>query len=282
MPERIEVMPRVISISSMDATAQSAPSVHVLKVENHGDKPMRVINASCNDPKVDVVTSEVIAGRKYRVQVRLPANYAIPSTGAGVLIKTNDDESPVLTVSIGQSARRTSPRTNVANRNKPAAPRTRKPRPVLETIGKPAPDFDLQTMDGFPVTNRELIGHPATVLNFFAPNCPHCKRQIPKLENVRQQFEPLGIRFVNVSEKMRKDFTPDEVLSVVSELGANAELAIDPGNKVGRSFKATGYPCLIVIRKNGVIDHVISGNKKNLESDMTAKLEAILSSTDES
>lgn len=275
VPERIEVMPRVIALPPTSAGA-TAPSVHVLRVENHGSKPVRVINASCNDPKVEVVLGEVIANRKYRIQVRLPASYVVPATGASVLIKTNDDEIPVLNVSIGQSARRTNRQENTVNRQKPRPRKPKKRRPVLDTVGNPAPEYDLQTMDGFPVTNRELIGHPATVLNFFAPNCPHCKRQIPKLEQVRQQFEPLGFRFVNVSERMRKDFTPDEVLSVVSGLGANAELAIDAGNKIGRRFKATSYPCLIVIGSNGVIEHVVSGNKKTLVPDLSAKLESIL------
>ncbi len=275
VPERIEVLPRVIALPSTSADA-TASSVHVLRVENHGSKPVRVINASCNDPKVEVVLGEVVADRKYRIQVRLPANYVIPHTGASVLIKTNDDEMPVLNVTIGQSARRTNRQENVVNRQKTQPRKPKKRRPVLDTVGNPAPEYDLQTMDGFPVTNRELIGHPATVLNFFAPNCPHCKRQIPKLEQIRQQFEPLGFRFVNVSEKMRKDYTPDEVLSVVSELGANAELAIDAGNKIGRRFKATSYPCLIVIGSNGVIEHVVSGNKKTLVPDLSAKLESIL------
>lgn len=280
MPERVEVLPRVISlVKPGNADTTDAPCVHVLNLQNNGDKPVHVTGALCEDSKVNVVTKEVLPGRKYRVQVRFPANYALPPTGASVILKTDDPEFPVLTVAVGQSTRRATPPRQIA-RNTPRQPNRTKPaprkRPVLETIGKPAPAYDLKTLDGFPVTNLELEGHPATVLNFFAPNCPHCKKQLPKVEQIRLQFEPMGVRFVNVSEKMRKDFTPEEVLSVVSDLGANAELAIDPGNVVGRRFKATGYPCLVVIDPKGVVSHVVSGNKKNIVEDVSSKLEALV------
>ena len=51
---------------------------------------------------------------------------------------------------------------------------------------------------------------------------------------------------------------------------------IDAGNVIGRRFKATGYPCLIVIDGKGVISHVVSGNKKNIVEDVSEKLNALV------
>ena len=143
-------------------------------------------------------------------------------------------------------------------------------------IGQPAPQYLLQTVDGTIVSNAELEFHPATVLNFFAPNCPHCKRQIPNVEKIRRRYEPMGVRFINIGEKMRKQFSPDETLGVLAELGANMELAMDPGNLVGQRFKATGFPCLFVIRPDGVIDHVVIGNKADIEEVVASRLESLL------
>lgn len=278
MPERIEVLPRVISIPTPSPTDKNdTPSVYVLNLRNNGEKPVSVVSAMCDDPNVKVVLKEVFNGRKYRVQAQLPENYQLPHTGANVVLTTDDAEVPALSVPIVQTARRATQPRQVAHNTKRSTPRKRRRRPVLDTVGKPAPQYDLKTMEGFPVSNRELVGHPATVLNFFAPNCPYCKRQLPKVEKIRKQFEPMGVRFVNVSERMHKDFTPDEVVSVVSGLGANSELAIDPGNVVGRRFKATGYPCLIVIDTQGVINHVVSGNKKNIIHDVTEALDSLVS-----
>lgn len=277
IPERVEVLPRVISISkSTPDAADEEPTVHVINIQNNGEKPVKVVGATCDDPKVGVVLKEVFTGRKYRVQVRMPSAYELPPSGANVFLKTDDTEFPVLTVAVGQSAHRTPLRSHQVARNSAKRVTPPRRRPVLDTVGKPAPEYDLKTIEGFPVSNRELVGHPATVLNFFAPNCPHCKRQLPKVEQIRQQFEPMGIRFVNVSERMHKDFTPDEVISVVSNLGANSELAIDSGNVVGRRFKATGYPCLIVVDSRGQVSHVVSGNKKNIVDDVTQALESLL------
>lgn len=275
MPERIAVTPRVIAPQSSAGTGDAPPLSHVLSIQNNGPTEVRVAGVSCSDPRVVTKLFEIRPGRRYRAVVQLPPDYSPPDNGAEIIIKTDDGQSPVLTVPIGHSVPRRPPTRQTAKRPTNAT-KPRRKKPVLETIGKPAPAYSLETVEGIRVSNSELEFHPATILNFFAPNCPHCKRQIPKVEQIRLTYEPLGVRFVNVSEKMRKDFTTDEVLAVLSDLGANLELAIDPGNKVGRQFKATGYPCLIVLRPDGVIDHVVSGNKRDIDQVVSAKLDALL------
>ena len=75
---------------------------------------------------------------------------------------------------------------------------------------------------------------------------------------------------------MKKAYTSDEVQEAVAAMGSNLELAIDSGNKIGRRFKVTGFPCLFIVRPDGVIDHVIAGNKKNIGEVVGGKLDSIL------
>ena len=75
---------------------------------------------------------------------------------------------------------------------------------------------------------------------------------------------------------MRKDDAPQQIQEVPASLGCNTELASDGGNKIGRRFKATDFPCLFMIRDGGAIEHVINGNKKKLTETVRDKLHDIL------
>lgn len=154
----------------------------------------------------------------------------------------------------------------------PAPPR---PRPD-DLVGKPSAAFSLTTVDGKPLSNTELANAPATVLNFFAPNCGYCKKQIPRLETVRKTYAEKGVRFVNVAETMGKEFTQEETLAILKELGAELEVARDPGNKVGQLFNTSGFPTMVVVGKSGKVEAVNVGNVGDLETRLQGQLDALI------
>ena len=145
-----------------------------------------------------------------------------------------------------------------------------------DLVGQAAPAFTLTTVDGKPLSNAELAKGPATVLNFFAPNCGFCKKQIPRLETVRKTYADKGVRFVNVVETMGKEFTQEETQTILKGLGAELEVARDPGNKVGPLFNATGYPTMIVVGKSGKVEAVNVGNVGDLETRLAGQLDALI------
>ncbi len=155
----------------------------------------------------------------------------------------------------------------------PAAPSRARPE---DMVGKAAPAFSLTTVGGKPLSNGELANAPATVLNFFAPNCGYCKKQIPRLETIRKTYTDKGVRFVNVVESMGKEFSEEETLAILKELGAELEVARDPGNKVGPLFNATGYPTMVVVGKSGKVEAVNVGNIGDLESRLQGQLDALI------
>lgn len=295
VPSRIEVSPPTIAIRALSGEGNGATAgiTQALQVNNHSTEPIRVVEASCSDAGVKTSVFEINPGRRYRVLVELPANYRPPQSGAWVTLKTDDEHTPAIEVPIGGSPQRTasSPQQQrTAATGAPSSPSSPAPAghsatnpptpqrtvPAMELVGTPAPKMSISTLDGAPVGNEEFGYHPATVLNFFAPNCGFSKKQIPKVEQLRGEYETLGVRFVNVCETMRKAFTPDEVRLVMAELNSNIELAMDPGNRIGRLFRVSGYPLLVVVGEDGRIDHVVSGNKANLVETVGERLRALV------
>lgn len=160
-----------------------------------------------------------------------------------------------------------------------AAAKPTRRRPALDMVGKPAPKFTLTTLDGKPVSNAEFSKSKATVLNFVAPNCGYCKRSLPKVEKVRKEYEAKGVRFVNVMQKMRKDFTNDQIMEVLNKTGSKLEVTMTDfaaNNAVGRQFKATSFPTMFVVDKNGKVTNVNVGAKANLDTLLKGQLDALL------
>ncbi|MCA0969032.1 redoxin domain-containing protein [Halobacillus litoralis] len=54
-------------------------------------------------------------------------------------------------------------------------------------MGDPAPDFELETLDGKTVTLSELKGQKV-FLNFWATWCPPCREEMPEMEKFHQEF----------------------------------------------------------------------------------------------
>lgn len=149
-------------------------------------------------------------------------------------------------------------------------------RPALTMIGLAMPAFAIQTLEGTPVGDDEIPRVPATVLNFIAPNCGFCRRQLPLVESIRDEYEKKGVRFINIIQTMRKAVPRDEAIKTIEAAGSKMELAYEPDNKVGALFKVRSFPTLAVVRRDGRIETVIVGAKKNIDVLLRTQLDAIL------
>lgn len=266
VPPRIEIQPNVISLArpKADAPPSTEATSRIIRVTNYEKNPVKVLEATCDDPAVTVSVTERKPGEAYTVQVTMPAGYQPPSEGKTVTIKTDDAKKPVYTIPIQWS-------------EPPAAQSARQlVKPADSLVGQPAPSFNLTTLDGKPV-NNDTLSQAVTVLDFFAPNCGFCKKQIPRIEPIREKFADKGVRFVAVSQKMgSKEFTQQEVVDIINGMNFKGELALDHSNTTGPLFKAGSFPTMVVIGKSGKVEAVNSGNLGDLETRLTGQLEALL------
>jgi hypothetical protein len=116
----------------------------------------------------------------------------------------------------------------------------------------------------------------ATVLNFIAMNCGFCRKQVPVVERVRAEYERAGVRFINVVQRMRKDYTTDEAVEILAGLGSNLECATDFGNSVGPKFDASTFPTMVIIDRAGIVRHVNIGARKNLGQALREQIGAMI------
>ncbi len=271
VPDRLEVQPSVIVLSPSRSGEDTTGVSRVIRFTNFGKDPVKVLEATVDDPTVTVNVAERKAGENYTVQVQMPAGYSPPAGGRTITLKTDDKEKPTITVPIQGSAAAPTPQ-KVTTEKEAAA----KPEGPKAAISKPAPPFKLTTIDGKEVTNETLKGSVA-VLDFFAPNCGFCKKQIPRLETIRAEYAEKPVRFINVSQKMgAKEFTQEEVVNLMKEMGFRGELALNHTNELGQMFQASGFPTMVILDKEGKVAVTNVGNLGDLEERMKKQLNALI------
>jgi thiol-disulfide isomerase/thioredoxin len=102
-------------------------------------------------------------------------------------------------------------------------------------------DLDLQDVD---LTNKK--GN-IMILNFWATWCAPCKREMPSLAKLSNQFPQIKVYAINMEKpnklRVRDFFRSIDVVSL--------DTYYDPGFKLVKQFKMRGLPTSILIDKNG-------------------------------
>jgi len=123
------------------------------------------------------------------------------------------------------------------------------PTPVPQ-VGNPAPDFQLQSLDGQAVSLSALRGRPV-LLNFWATWCGPCQIEMPFLQEAFDDSEwsekGLVILAVNQGESpsRAKQFMERNDLSFLVLLDTNFE--------VSEAYNASRIPVTFFIDKDGII-----------------------------
>ena len=137
-----------------------------------------------------------------------------------------------------------------------ATPDTEEPQAAAateESSALPAqlPDFTLGDLEGKP---RSILSWPgkSMIVNFWAPWCAPCRREIPLLRELQKQHGPEGFQIVGVAVDLRED-----VVKYAQEIGIDYPVLIgeqdglDAVNKFGQG--SIGFPFTVFTDNQGRI-----------------------------
>ncbi len=138
-------------------------------------------------------------------------------------------------------------------------------------IGRPAPAFDLERLNGDRVSLAELRGHPVLV-NFWASWCNPCRDEMPEivLRYQRLHQEGLEVLAINLTDQERKK----DIQRFVGELRLPFPVLLDVNGKVRRRYRLTGVPMTVFVDTAGVVAGVHTGpmTSKMLDRGLTSIL----------
>lgn len=115
------------------------------------------------------------------------------------------------------------------------------------SVGQPAPNFELQTINGDRLSPSDLKGK-VVLLNFWATWCVPCQQEMPLLQDRASRFPEnlvvLGINYDEPSSLVR-DF--------VTGLKITFPILLDPGAKAQILYRVRGYPTTVILDGQGMI-----------------------------
>jgi thiol-disulfide isomerase/thioredoxin len=147
-----------------------------------------------------------------------------------------------------------------------AAKRSARMARELQVIGKPAPAQVNATTwyAGESVANLDLASGTSLVV-FFEEWCPHCKREVPKMQATYEKFADKGLNMMACT-KVTKSSTEEKVQSFVETNNLQFPVFKEDG-KLSQYFNVSGIPAAAVV-KDGKI--VWRGHPANISDAMLA------------
>ena len=119
----------------------------------------------------------------------------------------------------------------------------------MNPIGKLAPDFTLESLEGKNVTLSGYHGH-AVLLNFWATWCGPCKIEMPWFVELQKEYGPQGLEIVGVA---MDDASKDEIQKFAKEMGVNYTILLGK-EAVGQQYGGVDVlPTTFFIDRKGQI-----------------------------
>lgn len=142
---------------------------------------------------------------------------------------------------------------------------------IKNSIGKKSPKFYVRTINNKKISSKKMLGNKVVVLNFWFHTCPPCKKEIPKLNELQNQYKDddevtfiaIGLDDKTTINKFLKQHPIDYDI-------------VDDGRWLANKFEITSYPTNIIIDKNGVIQFFEIGYKSSIKGLMTNKIDELL------
>lgn len=123
-------------------------------------------------------------------------------------------------------------------------------RNVSQLMDKPAPAFDLESLDGRRVSLASYRGKPVAV-TFWASWCGPCRMELPALTRFYQQTRKSGSDFEILAISI--DDTREAAQGAANTLKIPFPVLLDLDSRIAGSYHVDSIPTLFVIDKSGKV-----------------------------
>lgn len=153
------------------------------------------------------------------------------------------------------------------------------PEKYAKMIGKEPPNFKLTDLNGNEESPLFYKGFTNLLLVFWSPSCPHCRRELPRLENLyNKKGKDLNLKIVSVvGVPDKKDKTFDEIVATARLIALQDKISfpvvLDTGMKQRVAYNVEGVPSLFLVDMNGKIRNAWSGESPNVGMNIECAIE---------
>ena len=140
-------------------------------------------------------------------------------------------------------------------------------------VGTPLPKLALWKLDGQETQLAAAADRKATVLIFWAIWCAESVDDLPAVSRLVAAYQSRGVAFyaINVGDP------PGEVRRFVSRSPLVSTVLLDPRGQSSSALRLTQLPAVALVRPNNTIRAILHGSAQQLQGELTAQLDALLS-----
>jgi len=139
------------------------------------------------------------------------------------------------------------------------------------TDSGPAPDFALKSQSGENLRLSEFQGE-VVMINFWASWCGPCRQEMPLLDELYTQYQPLGFTIlgVNVEEDSSK------AKQLLKESPVNFPILFDNKSEVSKLYKVVAMPSTVLVDRDGNVRYLHQGYKPGYEESYQQQVRALI------
>jgi len=140
------------------------------------------------------------------------------------------------------------------------------------TIGKPAPAFTLERLDGSGSVALADLSGKVVVMNFFASWCLPCRRGVPFLNDVQAHYAAEGLKVVALT--METD--EDAVRSFAEANPGRFLIGRDPTGRSAETLEVAAMPTTFLLDRTGRIVARYEGGTETAHAQVRKGVDALL------
>jgi len=121
--------------------------------------------------------------------------------------------------------------------------------PGSAVSGAAAPDFTLKDLNGKSVRLSDFRGRNPVLLVFSTTWCPHCRSQVPLINDIYSKYRGKGLQVYHVDIQE----PADRINGFVKRYKVTYPVLLDTDAKVSKQYRIVGVPTNVLIDKNGSV-----------------------------
>ncbi len=170
---------------------------------------------------------------------------AADETAAGELLRSANDQVAAMDY---EGAKATIEQLTTNYRGTRAASSSRRMAGELAVIGRDAGDL---AVEDWYVGNTSFTDGKATLVVFWETWCPHCRREVPKMQETWETYQSQGLNMVGLT-RLTKTSTEEAAREFVSENSLTYPIGKEDGSVADR-FGVRGIPAAAVVKDGKIV-----------------------------
>jgi len=145
---------------------------------------------------------------------------------------------------------------------------------INAAIAQQLPDFELKDTDNSLKTYNDLKGQKITLVDFWATWCKPCRKAIPELNKLYEEYRSEGLEIIGISCDGPRSTA--KVAPLVNSMQIKYPVLLDVNSDIVNNLNLANFPTLLAVDPSGKILYTHEGFETGDEIEIREEIEKLL------